>query len=53
LRHIAVEGQKLTGVWEGIDSAVAAKLQSVALADNEAESDLRKLALKCDPQALD
>ncbi|HKM99651.1 MAG TPA: hypothetical protein VJX23_03990 [Candidatus Binataceae bacterium] len=53
LATLAAGLQKASSMWQGIDSAVAAKLESVAIADLEAESDLRKLALKCDPQALD
>ena len=45
--------QRASRVWEGIDSATAEKLVAVAIADGEAESQLRALALKCDPQALD
>jgi hypothetical protein len=45
--------QRASRVWEGIDSATAEKLVAVAIADGEAESQLRTLALKCDPQALD
>jgi hypothetical protein len=44
--------QRAARVWEGIDSATAEKLLAVAIADGEAESQLRALALKCDPQAL-
>ncbi len=53
LRAVAVGMQKAVGVWEGIDRAVAEKLEPIAVADSEAEEDLRALALKCDPQALD
>src|SRR5262245_60204356 len=45
--------QKASRVWEGIDSATADKLLAIALADGEAQNQLRALALKCDPQALD
>ena len=53
MRSIAVGMQKAAGVWEGIDQAIADKLAPIALADNDAESELRAIALKCDPQALD
>jgi len=53
LRTVAVGMQKATGWWEGIDPAIAQKLLPIAIADGEAESELRALALKCDPQALD
>ncbi len=39
--------------WESIDAALAQRLRDVALADNRDMSELRELALKCDPQALD
>jgi hypothetical protein len=53
LGTIASGIQKASRVWEGIDSATAEKLLAVAVADGEAHSQLRALALKCDPQALD
>jgi len=53
LQTISAGIQKASRVWEGIDSATAEKLVPVAIADGEAESQLRALALKCDPQALD
>jgi hypothetical protein len=39
--------------WETIDAVLARRLRDVALADNRDMSELRELALKCDPQALD
>src|SRR5215472_2510485 len=45
--------QRAARVWEGIDSATAENLLAVAVADGDAERQLRALALKCDPQALD
>jgi len=39
--------------WEPVDEAVAAKLLQLAVEDDERESELRKLALKCDALALD
>jgi hypothetical protein len=39
--------------WEAIDPAFAARLHTIALEDNRNLGELRKLALKCDPQALD
>ena len=39
--------------WESIDVALAQRLRDVALANNRDMSELRELALKCDPQALD
>ena len=45
--------QTASRVWEGIDSATAEKLLAIAITDGEAQIQLRALALKCDPQALD
>lgn len=53
LRTIAIGMQKAVGTWEGVDSGVAEKLLPIAAGDGDAESELRALALKCDPQALD
>ena len=39
--------------WEGIDPLFAARLHTIALEDDRNLGELRKLALKCDPQALD
>jgi hypothetical protein len=39
--------------WEGIDAAFAARLSTIAREDDRALGELRELALKCDPQALD
>jgi hypothetical protein len=39
--------------WESVDEGVAARLLQVALEDDERESELRRLALKCDALALD
>lgn len=46
LRRCAIE-------WEALDREVADTLAQVAAEDVDHESDLRQLALKCDPQALD
>ncbi len=53
LRVIAVGMQKEAGVWEGIDLSISQQIAQIAVADSEAEEELRALALKCDPQALD
>lgn len=53
LHAIAAGMQKASSAWLGVDSAVAEKLTPIAIADGDAESELRALALKCDPQALD
>ena len=39
--------------WEAVDQKIAATLDTMATEDVDHESDLRKLALKCDPQAFD
>lgn len=39
--------------WEGIDPQFAARLRTIALEDDRSLGELRELALKCDPQALD
>jgi hypothetical protein len=39
--------------WEGIDSALAVRLHTIAREDDRGSGGLRELALKCDPQALD
>jgi hypothetical protein len=39
--------------WEGIDPAVAARLRTIAVEDDRCLGELRELALRCDPQALD
>jgi hypothetical protein len=39
--------------WEGIDPPFAARLRTIVLEDNNNLGELRELALKCDPQALD
>ena len=39
--------------WEEIEPPFAARLLSIALEDDRNIDELRKLALKCDPQAID
>jgi hypothetical protein len=39
--------------WEGVDATVAATLDRAGDEDADYEAELRKVALKCDPQALD
>jgi hypothetical protein len=39
--------------WEGSDAAFAARLGTIAREDDRGVGELRDLALKCDPQALD
>jgi hypothetical protein len=45
--HRAVAG------WEPVDEKLTGQLAKIATEDDERESALRQLALKCDPQALD
>jgi hypothetical protein len=46
-----MNGQALQ--WEGIDPPFAARLHTIAIEDNHDIGELRELAMKCDPQALD
>lgn len=39
--------------WEGIDPTLASRLHKIAIEDDRAVGELRKMALRCDPQALD
>jgi len=39
--------------WEGIEPPLAARLHAMALEDSRNIGELRELALRCDPQALD
>jgi hypothetical protein len=39
--------------WEGIDPALSTRLRAIAIEDDRAAGELRKMALRCDPQALD
>jgi hypothetical protein len=39
--------------WESVDERVAAALTQLSIEDDDRESELRKLALKCDALALD
>jgi hypothetical protein len=39
--------------WESVDEGVAARLMQLAIEDDDRESELRRLALKCDAMALD
>ncbi|HUO03766.1 MAG TPA: hypothetical protein VMU16_01090 [Candidatus Binataceae bacterium] len=45
--------RRMASQWEPIDQAIADQLLVIAAEDDGLESDLRKLALLCDPQALD
>src|SRR5271170_4820863 len=39
--------------WERIEPPFAARLHTIAIEDNRHIGDLRELALRCDPQAID
>jgi hypothetical protein len=39
--------------WESVDEKIVAKLRQLAMEDDDHESELRKLAMKCDALALD
>ncbi len=53
LASLAATFQRAAALWEAVDQAVADALAKLAIEDDERESELRKLALKCDPQAFD
>ncbi len=39
--------------WESVDEEIVGKLRQLAIEDDDHESELRKLAMKCDALALD
>ncbi len=53
LSSLAAAFHRAAAEWESVDQKVADDLAALALEDDENESALRKLALKCDPQAFD
>jgi hypothetical protein len=53
LESLAAAFHRAAAEWEGVDQEVADALAAIALEDDENESQLRRLALKCDPQAID
>ena len=53
LRELTAELRNNAMKWESVDEGVAAALMQLAIEDDERESELRKLALKCDTLALD
>jgi hypothetical protein len=53
LSSLAAAFHRAAAEWESVDAAVADELAAIALEDDEHESELRRLALKCDPQAID
>ncbi len=53
LGSLAAAFHRAAAEWESVDQNVADQLAAIALEDGENESELRKLALKCDPQAID
>jgi len=53
LAAITQQAHRAASEWEGINPELARKLEAVASADDQQTSQLRILALRCDPQALD
>jgi hypothetical protein len=53
LRNLAAEMRLAAVKWESIDESIGETIRRISEEDDEHESALRKLALKCDPQALD
>ncbi|MGA7870326.1 MAG: hypothetical protein WCA22_05445 [Candidatus Binatus sp.] len=53
LRVLAADLHDNAMKWESVDEGVAERLRQVADDDDDRESELRKLALKCDALALD
>jgi hypothetical protein len=53
LSEIGMTLGKLASRWERTNAAVTDQLRTIAEEDAELGSTLRKLVLKCDPQALD
>jgi len=53
IRTLAADLHNNAMKWESVDEGVAGKLRQLAIEDDERESELRKLALKCDALALD
>lgn len=50
---LGAELRSLAMKWESVDETVAATLLQLAIEDADRESELRNLALRCDPLALD
>jgi len=53
LGNLAAELRLASVKWEAVDHAIAETLNAIANEDDQHERVLRKLALMCDPQALD
>ncbi|HYB91855.1 MAG TPA: hypothetical protein VEC38_12505 [Candidatus Binataceae bacterium] len=53
LAAIASGLRRAAAIWEAVDPALADRLSELADEDDACESELRRLTLKCDPQALD
>jgi hypothetical protein len=53
LGTLAAGFHRAAAEWESIDAAVADQLAAIAVEDDHLESELRQLALRCDPQAVD
>ena len=53
LAELASDFRKNAMKWESVDDDVVARLRQLAMEADDHESDLRKLAMKCDALALD
>ena len=53
LGNLAAELRLASVKWESVDQAIAETVTQIADEDDQHERVLRKLALMCDPQALD
>jgi hypothetical protein len=53
LRSLAADLRLNAMKWEAVDEGVAATLLELAIEDEDRESELRQIALKCDALALD
>jgi len=53
LGELSVSLSRMSAKWESVDEGVAQQLMAISREAYENEVELRKLALKCDPQALD
>jgi hypothetical protein len=53
LRALAADLRLNAMKWESVDEGIAATLLQLAIEDDDRESELRRLALKCDALALD
>jgi hypothetical protein len=53
MRELAADLRGNAMKWEAVDAGIAEKLLRVSIEDEENESELRRLAMKCDALALD